>query len=251
MFIVNLNQVNMSVKIKLIKPLLNSPYISAVTWLMGEFDLELQIMTKNKREIRSILKNSGFLESIQYYKISIAGRPEIYSTTWKNAQLPSQEEKTIQKENLEKKDIELIDLLCINARERIIDLAEKLNLKEDEVRYRIKKLIHRGVIIDFHARTGKSTMGDSRYLTLINVRHKLDKKELDFIKSMSNVFYLKSAKGYWNYVLRFHTTTNKELVNTISSLKDLFSKNLIDLKIHTILEIMKFAPSPAKILKSI
>jgi len=233
-----------------IKPLLKNPHISSVTWLMGKFDLELQIMARKKKDVKTVLKRSGFLSKILEYKISTSGKPEIYSTTTLRAKeigvLTTEEDKL---EILDKKDIELIDLLCINARERIIDISSKLAIKEDEVRYRIKRLIKKGIILGFRART-ESLMGASRYLTLIKVKNSLNKSEISSLKSMDNIFYLKRCTGNRDYILRFRTDSNKELVNTFYSLRNIFSKNLVDFKVHTILEIMKFNPSPSLLLKS-
>lgn len=229
-----------------IKPLMINKNISSVTWLMGKFDLELQIMAKDKREVKDILRKSGFLDKIQEYKITTPGRPEVYSTTNLSAreiEKPTKDEN--QREFLDKKDIELINLLCLNARDRIIDLAYKLKLKEDEVRYRIKSLIKREIILGFHARTDKTFMGSTRYLTLIKVKNNLDKGEIASLKSMKNIFYLKRCVGGWDYLLRFHTASTKELVNTFYNLRNIFSKNLIDFKVHNILDIMKFNPTPA------
>jgi len=40
----------------------------------------------------------------------------------------------------------------------------------------------------------------------------------------------------------------KELLSTFYNLRKIFSKNLVDFKVHTILEILKFDPVPRSIL---
>jgi hypothetical protein len=114
------------------------------------------------------------IDKIQEYKILITGKPLIYSTTHLNAKEIESPLINIKKKVLDKQDKELIRLLCVNARARIIDLADKLNLKEDEVRYKIKKLTQEGIILGFYARTDKTFMGLTKYLTLIRLIRNLN-----------------------------------------------------------------------------
>lgn len=228
-----------------IRPLLKDPHILAITWLMGKFDLELQVMAKNKKEVKKILLKSGFLKNTQEYRISKPGKPEIYSTThMRNKNLAESTNKESKIEILDKVDLRLINFLCINARQRIIDLAYKLKVDESEVRYRIKRLIKRNIIWGFHAATNRTFVGLTRYLVLIKVKNKLKKEEITSLKRLENIFYLKKCNGSWDYLLRFQAPNDRELITTFHNLKSIFSRNLVDFKIHTILRIEKFNPSP-------
>lgn len=232
-----------------VKPLINNPRISAITWLIGEFDLELQIMARNKKEMREILQKTELWGSIGKYSAVIAGEPIIYSTNPANIKHINKPDKAIsQKLLLDKKDIELIELLSINAREKIIVLAEKLTLNVDETRYRIRKLIKQEIIIGFYARTARSYMGSSRYLTLIKINRDFEKKEADSIKNVKNVYYLKKCNGSYDYLLRFYANSNEQLIKTIHTLKEILSKGLSGIKVHTIIEIIKTNPSPRLLL---
>lgn len=232
-----------------IQPLLKNPNISGLTWLMGEFDFELQILAKNKMEMKKILQKTEFWKNIDKYKIVIADEPIIYSTSpISNNTLSKPKNKDNELSSLDKKDIELIDLLSINSRTKIIDLAEKLNLEEDEVRYKIRKMLKQEIIIGFYARTARSSLGKSRYLILLKVKNNLSQKEADLIKNIKNIYYLKKCHGLCNYLLRFYTNSNDELIATINNIKDLLSKSLLETRTHTIIDIMKFNPSPKLLL---
>lgn len=232
------------------KSLIDNPDISAITWIMGKYDLELQIPAKNKKQVKKILENSGFLDRIKEYAMVFVGRPLIYSTTHLNTkEIVYSSKDSLKQEILDKHDKELIQLLCVNARERNIDLADKLKLKEDEVRYRIKKLVDKQVILGFYARTDRTFMGLTKYLTLMKTNKELSRKEISSLAKMSNIFYLKECKGCWDYTLRFQAGVDTELVKTFYHIRDLLSKNLIDLKVHTILEVIKFSPYTELILK--
>jgi DNA-binding Lrp family transcriptional regulator len=231
-----------------IKSLVDNCNVMAITWLMGKFDLELQVMARNKKEVKNILKKTGFINNIQEYKISRPGKPIIYSTTHMRTKIL--DEYTNDKlEILDKKDLKLISLLCINAREKIINLADKLNLDESEVRYRIKKLINKDIIWGFHAATNRTFVGLTRYLVLIKVKNSLREEDISSLKNIKSIFYLKRCDGNWNYLLRFQAANDRELINQFHNLKSAFSNNLVDFKIHTILQIVKFNPMPALALK--
>lgn len=234
---------------KQVKPLLKNPHISGLTWLMGEFDLELQILATNRKKMKKILQKTDFWKNIQDYKIVIADEPIIYSTSPSSSNLLNKP-KNMNNElsRLDKKDIKLIDLLSINSRAKIIDLAEKLSLSVDEVRYRIKKMINQEIIQGFYVRTARSTLGKSRYLILLNIKNSITQKEIDYLKNTKNIYYLKKCHGACNYLLRFYTNSNEELINTINNIKDALSENLQEIRIHTIIDIMKFNPSPKLLL---
>lgn len=233
-----------------IKPLLKNPNISGLTWLMGEFDFELQILAKNKSEMKKILQKTEFWKNIEKYKIVIADEPIIYSTSPVSSNtLPKPKNTNNELSDLDKKDIELMNLLSMNSREKIIELAEKLKLEEYEVRYKIRKMIKKEIIRGFYARTARSSLGKYRYLMLLKVKNNLGQKEEDLLKNIKNIYYLKKSHGLCNYLLRFYTNSNDELIETIKNIKDLLSKNLLETRTHTIIDIMKFNPSPRLLLE--
>lgn len=236
---------------KLMDQLKKNQNITSITWLFGEYDLRLNIITAQQKNPINILRKNKFLEKLEDYKVLIYESPIIYNTSINGEKSILPIKNKISLKDLDKLDLKIIDLISNNARFKFHELSEKLNMDVDKLRYRIKNLIQCGIITSFQVRTGKSSVGISRYLSLVSMKNKLKNSEKNSLFKIKNIFYLREYKDNQNFVyeLRFHTSSNEQLVETVYSLREIFSKNYSNLNINTIFEIIKFDTSPRILLK--
>lgn len=214
--------------------------IVSITWIMGKYDLELQIIAKNRKEavkeIKEIISNIKELdilksEDLQFYSMGIGTEKKSYN-------LLENKKKT----EIDSIDLKLISLLAKNARARIIDLSEELNLEEHQVRYRMKRLLHEKVILDFYTRTNKHRCGLNSYIMLLKIKNKLPREKIAEIQKITNVYYLKNSKGKYQAIVRFYSESNKTLIQTILEIRNILEKEIIDFEIFPLLERYKFLP---------
>jgi DNA-binding Lrp family transcriptional regulator len=225
------------------KKLTNVNEIVSITWLLGKYDLEIQIINKNKKDALRILTNIIPSKEISEIKMLKSEKLQIYSMDIDN----KQDNKLITEINnspkqLDSYDLKLINLLAKNGRAKIIDIADNLNLEQDNIRYRIKKLQENKTIYGFYTRTNKHRCGLNTYLLLLKSKKELTKENILQLERLSNLFYLKKCTQPGNYIIRFHSSNNKDLIAILTKIREVLGLNLISLDVHTILERKKFIP---------
>lgn len=214
--------------------------IVSITWIMGKYDLELQLITKNRKEaVKEIKENIPCIkeldiltsEELKFYSMGIGIEKNNYEL-----------KETNKKTELDQLDIQLLNLLAKNARTRIIDLAEEVSLEEHQVRYRIKRLLSEKVILDFYTRTNKHRCGFNSYIMLVKIKNKLPKDKIYEMQKIKNVYYLKNCKGKYQVIIRFYSENNKTLISTILDIRNILEKETINFEIFPLLERHKFLP---------
>lgn len=236
---------------KLMDQLKNNQNITSITWLFGEYDLRLNIITSKQKDPINILKKNKFLEKLEDYKVLIHESQIIYNTSINSERSYLTKKNNLTLKDLDKLDLKIINLISNNARFKFHELSGELNIDVDKLRYRIRNLIQGGIITSFQVRTGKSSLGISRYLSLVSMKYKLKNSEKNSLSKIKNIFYLREYQENKNFIyeLRFHTSSNEQLVETVYGLREIFSKNYSNLNINTIFEIVKFDTGPRILLK--
>lgn len=102
---------------------------------------------------------------------------------------------------LDLKDRKLLYELDFNSRQTIQQLARKIGLSKDAVKYRINKLIKEGIIKSFNAviDTGKLGFTSFRlFLKFYNLSSNKEKEILDFLLKNENLVWLVQVQGKWD-----------------------------------------------------
>lgn len=76
-------------------------------------------------------------------------------------------EKNPAKVQIDKKDVEIIKILEDDGRMPILELAKKVKLSHETVRYRLNKMIRNGVIEKFIVRINKKKLGYEIYAVIM------------------------------------------------------------------------------------
>lgn len=129
-----------------------------------------------------------------------------------------------EKVDVDKTDIEILNLLSKNARIKLIDLAEELRLSSMLVHQRIKKLEKKEVIIGYKADINVLKIGRDYYGVKINLNDYSEKekimKEIYSISEMTAVIY--SINGY-DIEFDLELLGTKQYHEIINSLRNKFS----------------------------
>lgn len=222
----------------------------AFTKLTGRYDYELQILTRNQKELQKILNelkinkthfsNIIILPSSTLYLFSM----QVYNKSFKKFFKLLEYRK---EERIDSLDKNILKLLSINARKNLIDIADELNCSEGIIRYRIKSLIKKDIIKGFFARTNKHRFGLNSYILLMKlVKH--NEKKLRNIGNKENVYYIKKCDGRWNLIINFYAKDNFQLNNTLSSIREILRDDLNQFDLFILLDRIKFNPFPEIIL---
>lgn len=95
-------------------------------------------------------------------------------------------------EEIDEIDYKILGYLLKNAKEKTIDIARELNLTEIIIRYRIKKLIEKGIILNFKAFLNVEKL-DLKYfkvhLWFSDINKEINKEILNYIHTHKDIVY--------------------------------------------------------------
>ncbi|MFH1365365.1 MAG: Lrp/AsnC family transcriptional regulator [archaeon] len=128
---------------------------------------------------------------------------------------------------IDKKDIEIIRILEKNSRISILNLAKKINLSHETVRYRINKLKKMGVIENFTISVNKRKLGYEIYAVIMistwNYTEEKWKKFLDYLIENKNIIAIEKITGNYDLKIAFWAKDSEEFDKITQEIKTKFS----------------------------
>jgi Lrp/AsnC family leucine-responsive transcriptional regulator len=134
-------------------------------------------------------------------------------------------ERTTEAEGLDGTDMKILASLYGDARATTVDLAGRVGLTPDAVRYRMDRLTKDGFILGYTAWFDAKRMGFEYYKILINFRSITREKEkefLDYCLEHDNVVFLNKCIGSWDIEVDVIVENTVELHKFISGIKTKF-----------------------------
>lgn len=133
---------------------------------------------------------------------------------------------------IDKKNIEIIKILEEDGRIPIIELAKRVKLSHETVRYRLNKLIKSGVIEKFIVRINKKKLGYNIYaVIMIAVWNYAEKEWNEFFKYLmehKNIVSVEKITGSYDLKISFWAADTEEFDFISHSIKTKFSKIIKD-----------------------
>jgi len=179
----------------------NHPYANWVITLSGQWDLFVEIICKDFWHVHKLIEEiiTRFGQVLNAYKTFFSFSSPLrvehlvadFYKDLKVEELP-RKKRFIKEYKLDKTDKSILNLLNQDSTLPYLRIAQKLNLTIDIVRYRIKNLIEKGVIIKFFPEISLQKLGYTKYLCSIKLRGaSLDKlnKIKKQIQTNSNITY--------------------------------------------------------------
>nr|MCK4929940.1 winged helix-turn-helix transcriptional regulator [Nanoarchaeota archaeon] len=128
----------------------------------------------------------------------------------------------------DKKDIEIIKILEEEGRIPILKLAKRVKLSHETVRYRLNKLIKKGVIEKFIVRINKKKLGYNIYAVIMIATWNYTKEEwqefLDYLMKKENIVSVEKITGSYDLKIAIWARDPEELDTISHSIKTRFSK---------------------------
>jgi DNA-binding Lrp family transcriptional regulator len=131
-------------------------------------------------------------------------------------------------EIIDKKDLRLIYHLSDNARQSQTQLAKKVGLSKNAIKYRIERLKKTGVIKNFSATVNLGSLGLTTYTMLLRFNEDIykDKSIINFFKEHGFVDWSASLSGQWDLFVEFVSRDYVHFENTISEIISFFGDKL-------------------------
>jgi len=175
------SKVTQSAKEQYIEKIKYNPNIYSIAEMMGVYDIWIGINYKENNEKDKIIDQILDKEIMKDFEIiNIKTHfPKLNFTKEMSEKFKDKElnftGKTI---NIDEKDEKILSSLSNNCRVSTVDLAAKLNIPRETIKYRIQKLISSGVIAKFQPTINFFTLGGEFYFIRLKLIKQSKKKEI-------------------------------------------------------------------------
>lgn len=180
----------------------NHEFAEWVVVLSGNWDMFVEFVYKDFVHLHELIngiikKFSGILNTYQLFFLLDALRVEhliedVYKGVISEAEKLVPAERTAKRYMLDEIDRKILQLLSQDSSLGYVALAEKSGLSLDIVRYRIKQLLNKGIIIKFFADVSLRSLGYASYLYIMKLKNLSDESinrlKLE-IRSNTNITY--------------------------------------------------------------
>ena len=134
--------------------------------------------------------------------------------------------------SLDSKDVEIIKILEEEGRIPILNLARRVKLSHETVRYRINKLIKNGVIEKFTVSVNKNKLGYNIYAVIMISTWNYTQKEweefLKYLMDHPNIIAIEKITGNYDLKIAFYTRNSDEFESVSHIIKTKYSKIIKD-----------------------
>ena len=149
---------------------------------------------------------------------------------------------------IDKKDIEIIKILEDEGRIPILELAKRVKLSHETVRYRMNKLVKNGVIEKFMVRINKEKLGYNIYaVIMISLWNYTDNEWSEFLKYLnnnSNIVAVEKITGRYDIKIAFWAKNPGEMDSLSHEIKTRFSKIIKDWETFIFTKMYKWKELP-------
>lgn len=206
----------------------------------GYWDFAITLRAKNHVDILKILtKINTFFEIKEKSLLQIA-KASVFNERWL---INTKDINEIDSEMYEKipklneKDIKIIDILSVNARETLVNIANLINLTPEAVSKRIKNLKREKIIVGFKTRINYPSLGyDYYHLLLALDKSDFKKKVINLLKSFENCVLVFETVGKYDIQAEFIAKSYQEIRLFIDKLKEQFPNEIENIERLFIIE---------------
>lgn len=216
--------------------------VSWMTKVEGRWDLNTGIFCKTVYDYRDFINE--FLEKygnyLEEYRVATVTRMWHYHRDYflgkkkKNptfAVMGYSPNKKYEIQIIDDIDYKILQVLLKNARLNIVLIAEKINSTEMVVKYRIKKLIEKGIILGFRPFFNLNKLGYLYFKVHFSLRNLTKEKKdkiFSFIHNHSNTVHTTELVGGHDLETEFQVKTNGELYEYLKEIRKKFSDIIKD-----------------------
>jgi len=130
-----------------------------------------------------------------------------------------------EKVDIDEVDYKILNIITLNARVPLIDIAEKLSISSQTVNYRLNNLMKSEVIKGFRIDIDLSKLGLQYFDVRINLTdHSFRKKIIDFLENTSYLKCINTAFGYTDLELELVLENMDRLIQTMDELDAMFPR---------------------------
>ncbi|MFH2106568.1 MAG: winged helix-turn-helix transcriptional regulator [Candidatus Micrarchaeota archaeon] len=222
-----------------------------ISYLKGNWNMAILSWFRNQRELVGAMNEffKQYRDFVEDYQLVVYYGIKHYRLPFTKKYLMGGAKKECmqadEKIETDKTEIEILKYLSTNGKASLIAIANKVNLTPSAVKYRIKQLLNKGIVLGFRPIFDIKKLGYLQYKLDINVKDtSIIEKIGKFAEEHDNVFYLDQTLGYADVELEVYVNDEKEFFQIIRDIRDKFSGNIKDHRFFLFEEITKIEYMP-------
>lgn len=238
---------------EIIEFLKKKEFIAFISTISGKWDLNVDFFARNITEFDNLLSNviEKFHNQLSDYDIIIKIEAYQYLKDYLYKDIKSSKEriyfygapgKFTSFINLDKTDKAILKLLSKNARINVVDIAKKLKLAPNTVKYRIKNYEKQKIILGYRPLIDITKLNVLPYILFIRFEElntSVEKRLIQYCNQNPNIFYLIKLLGEFHYHIEIETFSREELQKIITDLRTLFKNNIRESEIIVVFQDQK------------
>ncbi|MBU2576437.1 MAG: Lrp/AsnC family transcriptional regulator [Nanoarchaeota archaeon] len=231
---------------------------SWITKVEGMWDINTGIFCKDIYQFRNIinefkLKYSKYIERFEvaivtrewnYHKDYLLNRKQ---KTTEPQLMGFNEQEKYEIEKIDKIDYKILQVLLKNARMKTVDIARKINSTEMIVRYRIRNLIKKGIILGFKPFLNVGKLGYQYFkvhFTLQNLTQEKKRQIFSYVHLHPNTIHTTELIGGDDLETEFQVKTNEEFYKYLEEMRIRFGSIIRDYRFMQYTQEYKFTYLP-------
>jgi DNA-binding Lrp family transcriptional regulator len=248
--------VNAKIQQEIIHEFESNKYVSWIGSCFGNYDLRISIQAKTNEQALIVISHilSKYRDHVQDQEIvSLTKKYKLNAEVFvvdlfkelKEFKIPEKRLKRIDvpgKISLDKEDRELIKILNSNPTASLVNIAAKIGMTPEGVKYKITRLKEQGVITRIYAIIDGNKL-DRMWCTFvfkININEDLEKEVESYLLSMKNATAAVRLMGKWDLGLTIYAPSIREINEVLNGFKNKFKDHIKDYDALIIMDIYKY-----------
>jgi len=228
----------------------NVPQVWTITAMRGKWSFALFLGVQNVQQFHETWDKITlkYMEKIKKYNIAVYA--PIYN--FNRGFFLDDKSETIErdyglgeKEEISKKDLEIIDIYASNVRMPYTEIAKKIGISQDTVRNRIKILEKKKIIVGYKINLDIEKLGYIGYRVDLNLNSTKRNKEIfEFCKKHKNIYLVQGNIGGADYELGVIVRDLSHLLELIDELNTEFKNVINDIEYfgYSTFHVSKYVP---------
>ncbi len=255
-YFIELKGVNHAKEKEFIEYLIKHDFVNYISPVIGKWNVVFDIYAKDKQHLQEIIKEienkiGKYLE--KYSIISMETALESFPTKIFGSKKEIEYKETKKDIKVDKIDLQILKELSNNSRVEYKEIAGKLKMTANAIKYRIKNMETSGILKEYTISIDKKKLGYEFYnlqLKIINYKKELELKK--FLRNNKHVTYFYKYLGNenWDLDIGLIVKNSSELREFILELREYFGDIVKINDIYIIVEESKGNYAPQGIFKN-
>jgi DNA-binding Lrp family transcriptional regulator len=152
-----------------------------------------------------------------------------------------------QRVKIDQTDDQILRVLATNARAKLVDLAEEIDLSDTAIGQRVKRLEAEGLITGYFAFIEPQAFGNQSFNLLLKHQsfRAVDEEQLfEFCRIHRHITWLIKTLGPWDFEINVEVESQEELQEVVYELKEKFSRIIQRIEFAPIFRTIKYSQYP-------